>query len=75
MDLEKQFKELEKRIEGNKLEEVRLKERINNLEEEETKLNNELKELGITSKDLVKEIEVKEKELKEELEKCQKLLS
>lgn len=74
-NLLEQFKALEKQVETNKTEKVRLEERLKGLTEERTKLVAELDKLGVKEEDLDATINKLETEIKEELAKCKTLLS
>ena len=70
-----EFKKLEKQVEQNKTEKVRLEERLKGLTEERAKLIKELETLGVKEEDLESTIINLEKEITEELDKCKQLLS
>lgn len=74
VNLMDEFKKLEKQVESNKTEKVRLEERLKGLTEERAKLVKELETLGVKEEDLESTIASLETEIKEELIKCQELL-
>lgn len=65
---------LQKQVEQNKLEDARLKEKLNNLKEEYDKLKKELEVFDVKEENLENEIKKLETELNEELSKCQEIL-
>lgn len=69
------FKELEKKVDDNKIQKVRYEEQLKTLESEREKFLNELKTLGIKEEDLSDKIESLQKEINEELTKCQQILN
>ncbi len=74
-DYKKQFDELQESINNKKLEKAKLEERLANFEKEEKQINEDLKELNVTTDELEGVIADLEKDIKEELEKCRKSLS
>lgn len=73
-NLMEEFKKIEKQVETNKTEKVRLEERLKGLQEERNKLISELTKLGVKEEDLENTIAQLEKEITEELARCQNLL-
>lgn len=74
-DFKKQFDEIQETINNKKVEKAKLEERQENLLKEQKQIQEDLKELGVTSDELEAVISKLEEEIKEELEKCQKTLS
>ena len=65
---------LQKQIDSNKLEQARLRERFENLENERKKLMKELEVYEINESNLHLEIQKLEEEIIQNLAKCQNLL-
>lgn len=74
-DFKKQFDDIQETINNKKVEKAKLEERQENLLKEQKQIQEDLKELGVTSDELEDVISKLEEEIKGELEKCQKTLN
>ncbi len=71
MSCKQQLENLQTEIQEKKEEQIRFKERLKTLEEQEKEYKNKLKELGINKiEDLEKEIEILTEQIKAGFEKC-----
>lgn len=69
-----QIEQLQKQVEQNKIEQAKLQEREKSLQEEKTKILEELRIYEISEGNIEVEIQKLETQIKEELEKCSNLI-
>jgi len=74
MDYKKELEDIEKQVETQKLEKVKLEERKRQLTEDKAKILKELEELGIAEEKLEETVEELEIKLQKGIVECRKTL-
>jgi len=75
MNYKEELEIIEKQVETQKIEKVKLEERKRKLTEDKSKILKELEALGIKEATLEEEVESLEIDLQKEIEKCKQVLN